>query len=180
MVIAPPGALAAMLAKGKLAQGSQQDLARTGIGVMVKEGAPKPDVGSVEAFKAALLGAKSIAYIDPASGGSSGIYLAGLFDKMGIGEALKPKTKLKRGGYVADLIAAGEAELGMHQISEILPAKGVTFVGPLPAEVQTFTTYSSALSAQPREADAAKALLAAFASPRAAGLLKAMGMEPSK
>ena len=97
----------------------------------MKEGAPAPDVSNVDAFKKALLAAKTVAYIDPASGGSSGIYLTGLFDKLGIAAEIKPKAKLKQGGYVADLIASGEAELGLHQISEILPVKGVKLVGPL-------------------------------------------------
>ena len=87
---------------------------------MVKEGAPKPDISSVEAFKQALLKAKSVGYIDPASGGSSGIYVAGLLDKLGIADEIKPKAKLQKGGHVSDLVVAGEAEIGIHQISEIV------------------------------------------------------------
>ena len=94
------------------------------------------------------MAAKSVAYIDPASGGSSGIYLTGLFDKLGIAADIKPKAKLKQGGYVAELIANGEAELGLHQISEILPVKGVKLVGPLPAEIQNYTTYAAATGVQ--------------------------------
>lgn len=177
VVIVTPAGIDAMVAKGKVVAGSRRDVARTGVGVMVKEGAPKPDIASVEAFKATLLNAKSISYIDPASGGSSGIYLAALFEKMDIAEALKPKSKLKGGGYVADLISSGEAEIGLHQISEIIPAKGVTLVGPLPAAVQTYTTYSSGLGANAKDAVASQALLAAFVSSKSAAMLKAMGME---
>ena len=118
---------------------------------MVRSGAPKPDIGSVEAFKKALLEAKSVAYIDPASGGSSGIYIAGLLDKLGIADQIKPKAKLKKGGYVADLIVSGEAELGIHQISEIVPVKEVTLVGPLPAEIQNYTIYAAGVGAGARD-----------------------------
>ena len=146
---------------------------------MVRAGAPQPDVSSVDAFKQALLAAKSVAYIDPASGGSSGIYVAGLLDKLGIADQVKPKTKLKHGGYVADLIVAGEAELGIHQISEIVPVKEVTLVGPLPAEIQNYTVYAAGLGANAKDADAAKALIKALTGPAAADVLKSRGMEPA-
>jgi len=177
VVIVSPAAVDDLVKKGKAAGGTRQVLARVGIGVMVKEGAPKPDISTVDAFKKAVLDAKSVAYIDPASGGSSGIYLANLFEKLGIANAVKPKAKLKQGGYVADLIVSGEAELGIHQISEILPAKGVTLVGPLPAEIQNYTTYAAGLSANARDAGAAKALIQALAGSMAAPVLKAKGME---
>ena len=99
-------------------------------------------------------------------GGSSGIYLTGLFDKLGIAADIKPKAKLKQGGYVADLIASGEAELGLHQISEILPVKGVKLVGPLPAEIQNYTTYAAAAGADAKQPDAARALIKLLAGPR--------------
>ena len=174
-----PAAVDDLIRKGKLADGSRVDLARVGIGVMVKEGEPKPDIGSVDAFKRALLAAKSVAYINPASGGSSGIYLVKLFDQLGIADQIKPKAKLKDGGYVAELIASGEAELGIHQISEIVPVKGVTLIGPLPKEIQNYTTYSAGISASPKEGEGAKALVKFLAGPRAGELLKAKGMEPA-
>jgi molybdate transport system substrate-binding protein len=177
VVIVSPAAVDDLIKKGKVAGGTRQVLARVGIGVMVKEGARKPDISTVDAFKKAVLDAKSVAYIDPASGGSSGIYLASLFEKLGIANAVKPKAKLKHGGYVADLITSGEAELGIHQISEILPAKGVTLVGPLPAEIQNYTTYAAGLSAGARDAAAAKALIQALAGSMAAPVLKSKGME---
>jgi molybdate transport system substrate-binding protein len=173
-----PGAINDLTKKGKIVAGSSVPLARVGVGVMVKAGAPKPDVSTVDAFKRAVLAAKSVAYIDPASGGSSGIYVAGLLDKLGIGEQVKPKTKLKQGGHVADLIASGEAELGIHQISEIVPVKEVTLVGPLPAEIQNYTTYAGGLATTARDAEAAKALLGIFTGPGAAAVLRAKGMEP--
>jgi molybdate transport system substrate-binding protein len=144
---------------------------------VVKEGAPLPDISSVEAFKTALKAARSVAYIDPASGGSSGIYLASLFEKLGIAGDIAPKAKLKKGGYVAELIANGEAELGLHQISEILPVKGVKLVGPLPSEIQNYTTYAAAVSASAAQPAAAQAILKLLGGMEADAVLKARGME---
>jgi molybdate transport system substrate-binding protein len=177
LAVLTPRAVDELTGKGKFAQGSRTNLARVGIGVMVRSGAPKPDIGSVEAFKKALLEAKSVAYIDPASGGSSGIYVAGLLDKLGIADQIKPKAKLKKGGYVADLIVSGEAELGIHQISEIVPVKEVTLVGPLPADVQNYTVYAAGLGASARDRDAANALIKALTGAGVADVLKSKGME---
>ena len=176
LVVVTPRVIDDLTAKGKIS-GGKVNVARVGVGVVVKEGAPRPDIGSVEAFKRALLAAKSVAYIDPASGGSSGIYLAGLFDKLGISAEIKPKAKLKQGGYVAELIANGEAEIGVHQISEILPVKGVTLVGPLPAEIQNYTTYAAGVGADAKQADAARALIKLLTGPEADAVLKARGIE---
>src|SRR5205085_8683831 len=139
----------------------------------------RPDIGSVEAFKQALLAAKSIAYIDPAAGGSSGIYVSGMLDKLGIAAEVKAKSKLIHGGAVAEHIANGEAELGIHQISEILPVKGATLVGPLPAEIQNYTIYAAGFGAGSSQPDAARALLQALSGPAAAQVLKSKGMEPA-
>ncbi len=148
--------------------------------MVVKDGTPKPDISSVDAFKKALIAAKSVAYIDPAAGGSSGIYVHGLLDKLGIADEVKPKAKLIHGGAVAEHIARGEAEVGIHQISEILPVKGIVLVGPLPAEIQNYTVYAAGLSANAKEAEAAKALIKALTGPAAADVLKSKGMEPAQ
>jgi molybdate transport system substrate-binding protein len=174
-----PGAVDDLVKKGKVADGSRVNIARVGVGVMVKEGAPKPDVATVEAFKQAVLAAKSVAYIDPASGGSSGIYVAKLFEQLGIADQVKPKAKLKQGGHVADLIASGEAELGIHQISEIVPVKGVTLIGPLPKEIQNYTTYAAGVASAAKDKDAAMALVRFLSGPRTAEILKSKGMEPT-
>ena len=179
LAVLTPAAVNDLASKGKFVAGSRVNLARVGVGAVVKEGAPKPDIGSVEAFKRALLAAKSVAYIDPAAGGSSGIYVAGLLDKLGIGAEVKAKAKLIPGGAVAEHIAKGEAELGIHQISEILPVKGVTLVGPLPAEIQNYTVYAAGLGANAKAIEAAKALLKTLSGPAAAAVLKARGMEPA-
>jgi molybdate transport system substrate-binding protein len=144
---------------------------------MVREGAPKPDIATVDAFKKAVLDAKSVSYIDPASGGSSGIYVAKLLQRLGIADQVKPKEKLKQGGYVADLISSGESELGIHQISEIVPAKGVTLVGPLPANIQNYTVYAAGVGPGTKYPDEAKKLIAVLSGPSAQALFKSKGME---
>jgi molybdate transport system substrate-binding protein len=179
LAVLTPAAVNDLSSKGKFVAGSRVNLARVGVGVVVKEGAPKPDIGSVDAFKRALLAAKSVAYIDPAAGGSSGIYVAGLLDKLGVAAEVKPKAKLIPGGAVAEHVARGEAEFGIHQISEILPVKGATLVGPLPAEIQNYTVYAAGLGAQAKESEAATALLKALSGPAAVEVLKSKGMEPA-
>ena len=177
LAIITPGVIDQLAANGKIAAASKINLARVAIGVMVRAGSPLPDISNVEAFRQTLMSAKSVAYIDPASGGSSGIYLDKLFEKMGIADAIRPKAKLKRGGYVADLLVSGEADLGIHQISEIVPVKEVVLVGPLPAEIQNYTTYAGAVSAGARDAAAAKAFLELLAGPAGAAVLRDKGME---
>ena len=177
VVVMTPAAVDELAAIGNVIPGSRTDLARVGVGVMVKAGAPKPDVSTVDAFKKAVLAAKSVSYIDPASGGSSGIYVAKLLERLGIADQVKPKEKLKKGGYVADYISSGEAELGIHQISEIVPVLGVTLIGPLPKDVQNYTVYSAGIGAATKHADAARALIAILSGPSAQALFKSKGME---
>jgi len=176
LVLSPKG-IEDYIKGGKIAAGSNARLAKVGVGVMVKEGAPKPDVSSVDAFKKALIAAKTVGYIDPASGGSSGIYVAGLLDKLGIADQIKPKAKLQQGGHVSDLVKAGTAEIGIHQISEIVGQPGVTLVGPLPAEIQNYTVYVVGLGTGAKEAEAAKAFIKVLTGPSAAAVLKSKGME---
>jgi molybdate transport system substrate-binding protein len=177
VAIITPAVVDELAVAGKIASGSRVNIASVGVGVVVKEGAPKPDISTVEAFKSALLAAKTVAYIDPASGGSSGIYIDKLLERLGIADQIRPKAKLKKGGYVAELIASGEAELGLHQISEIVPVKGVALVGPFPKEIQNITTYAAGLSASSQNKDAAQALIKTFSSPEAAAVLKSRGMD---
>jgi molybdate transport system substrate-binding protein len=179
LAVLTPAAVNDLSTKGKFVAGSRTNLGRVGVGVVVKEGAPKPDISSVDAFKKTLLAAKSVAYIDPAAGGSSGIYVAGLLDKLGVAADVKPKAKLIPGGAVAEHVARGEAEIGIHQISEILPVKGITLIGPLPAHIQNYTVYAAGLGANGKESEAAKALLKTLSGPGAADVLKSKGMEPA-
>jgi len=172
-----PAVIDQLVSKGKIVAGTRIDIAKVGIGVAVKEGAAAPDITTVDAFKRMLVAAKSVAYIDPNSGGSSGIYFDKLLDRLGIGDQVRPKARLKWGGYVAELVASGEAEVGVHQISEIVPVKGVVLVGPLPAEIQHATVYSAAIGAGARDASAARALIEFLAGPASDAILKAKGME---
>lgn len=179
VVVVSPAAIDALAQAGKVVGATKTPLARVGIGVMVRKGAPVPDVSSVEAFKQAVLEAKSVAYIDPASGGSSGVYLVKLLERLGLADRIKDKVRLKRGGHVSDLIESGEAELGIHQISEILPAPGVTLVGPLPAEIQNYTVYAAAVGTAARDPEAARVLIGSLAGPHAGDVLKSKGMLPA-
>lgn len=177
VAVITPGVIDALGKSGQVAPGSAQKLARVAIGVAVKRGAPLPDIGTVAAFQKALLDARAVATINPASGGSSGIYLWQWFDKAGIAAQLKPKAVLVYGGLVAQKLTTGEADLAVHQISEILSVPGVTLVGPLPAEIQNYTVYAGGISAAARDPAAARALLDWLASPAAQAVLKDKGME---
>ena len=178
VAVLTPAAIDDLITKNFLAPGSRSDLARVGVGVMVKVGAPRPDISTVDAFKSALLAARTVGYIDPASGGSSGIYFHGLIDRLGIGAPVRAKAKLKFGGAVADLVDNGEAEIGIHQISEILPHHGVTLIGPLPAEIQSYTVYAAGLSRLSANEAASRAFIAALKSADAAQHYRDRGMEP--
>ena len=161
--------------KGGKVAGGRIDLAKSGVALGVKTGAPKPDIGSVEALKTTVLAAKSIGYAT----GPSGIYMVSLFEKLGLTEALKPKLKQTTSGvFVGTLIASGEAEIGFQQVSELIHFPGVDYVGPLPAEVQRYTTFSSGVIAGTAHADAAKALAAFISAPTAVQAYKKRGMEP--
>ena len=163
--------------RGKIANDSRVALAKVGMGVAVKAGAPLPDIKTVDAFKRTLLEAKSVAYINPKAGGTTGVFFERLIDKLGIGSEVRAKAKLKDGGYVADLVASGEAEVGVHVISEIVPVKGAVLVGPLPPEIQTTTTYVGGVSTASANAEAAKALIQFIAGPASVPVLQAKGME---
>jgi molybdate transport system substrate-binding protein len=155
--------------------GSRVDLAKSGIGVGVKAGAPKPDISTTEALKKTMLAAKSIGY----STGPSGVYMIGLFQRMGIADEIKHKLKqTPTGVFVGSIIASGEAEIGFQQVSELSHFAGVDYVGPLPADIQQFTTLSSGIIVGAKEADAARALVKFITAPAAAAAFKKRGMEP--
>jgi len=150
-----------------------QPLARVGIGVAVHESAPLPDISTPAALKKTLLAAKSVVYINPETG-TSGKYVLDAFRKMGIENEMKAKTTLVDSGYAVAPVGEGKVELGIHQISEILPVKGVKLVGPLPAEFQRYTVYAGALAPGTPKAAAVRQFLQYLSSPGArAGLAKA-------
>jgi len=154
---------------------SRTDLARSGVGMAVRAGAPKPDISSAEALRRAVLAAKSVVY----STGPSGIYLAGLFRRMGIEDQVKPKLKQVQGEPAGASVARGEAEIGFQQMSELLPVPGIDIVGPLPPDVQKITTFSVGLHARANEPDAANALVQFLTAPEAAPVIQKKGMEPA-
>jgi molybdate transport system substrate-binding protein len=179
VAVLTPEAIDGLIKDGKVVAGSRADLAKTGIGVVVKAGAPLPDIASVDAFKRTLIAAKSVAYIDPAAGGSSGIYVGKLLERLGIAADINAKARLIHGGAVADHIAAGEAEIGIHQISEILPVKGAVLVGPLPAEIQNYTVYAAGVSSTAKDGATAATVVEFFSGAHAAPIIKAKGMAPA-
>jgi molybdate transport system substrate-binding protein len=161
MVIVTSEALPALQQSGKVSQG--KPIARVGIGVAVNEKAPNPDISTPEALKRTLLAAKSVVYIDPKTG-TSGKHVEEMFSRLGILEEMRAKATLGQGGYVTEPVGRGEIELGIHQISEILPVKGVRLVGPLPPALQKYTVYVAAPSAKARNAAAVDSFISYLTS----------------
>ena len=180
VAIMPRSAFDPLLAEGKIAPGSATRVAQSLIAVAVRSGAPKPDISSVEALKRSLLAAKSIVYPDPAKGGATGIHAARVIERLGIVEQMKPKTTLVPGSEYADVLAKGEAEIGIVQPMVVLTFPGVDVVGPLPAELQNTTdfVFFAGIVAGSREGETAKAFIEFLLAPDAARLIKAKGMEP--
>jgi molybdate transport system substrate-binding protein len=162
----------------KFAAGSIVNVAGTAVSVAARAGAPKPDITSVDWFKSSLLASKSIVYADPAKGGASGVYFARVLDRLGIAEQMKAKTILVPGAQAADVVAKGEAELGVAQASEIVPVAGAQLVGPLPGEYASMTVFTAGIGAGSKAPDAAKALIQFLTGPSAAPVFKSKGFEP--
>ena len=152
--------------------------AGTPVAVAARAGAPKPDIGSVDAFKHTLLTARSIVYADPAKGGVSGVVFARVLDRLGIAEAMQAKTILVPGAQAAEVVAKGEAELGIGQASEIVPVAGVQLVGPLPGEFASTTVFTAAVGVGSKSPAAAKALIEFLTGPQATPLFKTKGFQP--
>jgi molybdate transport system substrate-binding protein len=168
-------ALGQLVDQGKVAASSRVDLAQSGIGVVVRAGAPHPDIGSADALRRALLAAKSIAYSDSASG----VYIQNqMLKRMGIAEQVAGKARMIPAEPVGAVVARGDAEIGFQQISELRPIRGIDLVGPLPPELQQVTVFSAGILAASREPEAAGALVRFLASPAAAPAIADSGMEP--
>ena len=169
--------LDALVGTKKIDDSSITPLAKVGIAVGVPLSAPQPDIASVEGFRRTLLAAHAVAYIDPASGGSSGIYLAKLFQSMGIASEIAKKAVLVRGGTAGDRVARGEADIALQQASEIKLVPAIKFAGMLPEPIQNYTIYAGAISADTGALQAATALMAAFSDPSADAILRRRGLE---
>jgi molybdate transport system substrate-binding protein len=175
LVIMAGDGLDRLIADAKVVAGSRVDLARSGIGIAVRAGAPRPDLSSVDTFVRALRQAKSVAH----SSSASGIYLKGLFQRLGLYDTLGDRIRQVEGEPVGSVVARGEAEIGFQQVSELLPVPGIDFVGPLPPEMQHYTVFAAGIAAHARAPDAARAVIAYLTAPAAAPLIRQSGMEPA-
>ena len=160
---------------GKIISETRTDIARSGIGVAVRAGAREPDISSVEAFKRALLEAKSIAYLKV----GSGIYMADLIKRLGLADVVGPKVTRPDSDIVCELVAKGEIELGIVVTTQILTSDGVDFVGPLPNEIQSYLMFTSGVSTNSKVSDAAKQLIKFLTGPTARRVIKSQGMDPA-
>jgi molybdate transport system substrate-binding protein len=175
LVLTTAPALERLARDGKVVDASRVDIGRTAVAAASRTDAPKPDISSVEGLKKALVDARKVAI----SSGASGRYLESLFEKLGVADQVRAKlVQPPSGAQIHELIARGEADLGFQQVTELMHAKGVQYLGPLPAEVQNYTVWSGALHAAAAQADTAKAFLEALRTPEAKADLRQEGMEP--
>jgi molybdate transport system substrate-binding protein len=175
---APGSKMDELQKQDKLVANSLVNVAGTPVSVVARTGAPKPDISSADAFKHTLLTARSIVYADPAKGGASGVYFARVLDRLGIAEQLNGKTILVPGAQAAEVVARGDAELGIAQGSEIVPVAGAQLVGPLPGELASMTVFAAGIGAASKSPEAAKALIKFLTGPEAASRFKTKGFEP--
>lgn len=175
VAIVTPALMKGLIKEGKVVDGSAVDLARVGLGVAVKQGAPKPDISTVAAFKQTLLNAKAVAYT---TAGQSGLYFISVTEKLGIAEQIKAKGKTSPGGAVAEFVAKGEADVAIQLIPELASVPGVNVVGPFPAELQTYIVLTGGVSANAKDKAAAQALIKYLTTPAAISVIKSKGMEP--
>jgi molybdate transport system substrate-binding protein len=165
--------------QGKVASGSIVNVASSYVAIAVRAGVAKPDIGSTDALRRTLLAAKSIVYADPAKGGASGVYFAKVLDRLGITDQMKSKTILVPGAQAAEIVAKGEAEMGVAQASEIVPIAGAQLVGPLPGDLNNVTLFAAGIGPASKDPAAAKAFIQYVTGPVGTGVLKSKGMDPS-
>jgi molybdate transport system substrate-binding protein len=181
LIVVDSKALDELIKQGKVV-GGRTDVARTGIGIAVRKGAPKLDVSSPQALKRALLAARSVGHAAPAGGSITAAHIERVFQRLGIAAEMTPKVKLAAGGpngRVSVLVSSGEAEIGLQQVSELMSNPQVEVIGMLPAELQLTTIYSAGVTTSAREAEAARALIKALTAPSAAAIYKAKGLDPA-
>jgi molybdate transport system substrate-binding protein len=179
VVVLADAQIAELERQGKIVEGSRAGVAKLGLGVFVSRAAVKPDVSSVDAFKHALLSAKTIAYVDPATGAPSGVYMAEVMNRLGIAADMRTKTKLTGPmGPLFDAIGEGDADIGFTMISEIVAEPKVVFAGPLPADIQYHISYAAGLVVAGKQRTAGEALISFLTSPPARAVLDAKGFEP--
>jgi len=164
-----------LVRRGAILSDSRSDIGRSGIGIAVRKGAPRPNIGTIEGFKHAVLAAASVVR---SKDGTSGLYFETLLERLGIAKEVRGKIKLGGSGRIAELVAKGEAEMAIQQIPELLPVAGVDFVGPLPIELQLYTTFSAGIGSACKELEAAKAFVNSLTEPSARPVFQAKGLEP--
>jgi molybdate transport system substrate-binding protein len=180
VAILSESAIAALAKTNLFVPGTIKNLGRTRTGVVIREGAAKPDISTVENFKRALVNARAVSYSDPKGGGSSGTFFAGLLERLGIADQVNRTAVLKKRGFeVAQAVVDGEADIGTTFISEILTVKGAAVAGPLPGELDNPNTYTGALFAGSGQRELAAALLAALSDPASRPRWVAAGLEPA-
>jgi molybdate transport system substrate-binding protein len=178
VVIVTAGGLEALIKLNKVDAGSRRDVGKVGVGVAVRAGAPLPDISTPDAFKQVMLGARSVMYADPALGGQSGIHTARVFERLGIAETMKARTQLRPGAPQGlSEVAKGDIEIGIGQVSEIVAAKGVTLVGPLPDPLQNTLLFAGGVRTSSVAPGAAQAFAEYIVSPAARQRFKAAGFE---
>jgi molybdate transport system substrate-binding protein len=178
VVVLSRAGIDALQKQGKIAPGTDTTLASSGVGVAVKAGAPKPDISTAEALKRTLLAAKSIAYSEPSAGGASGVYFAKLLERMGIAEQMKPKTKYPPpGGFSANLLMTGEAELAVQQKPELLHVVGAEVIGLLPGDLNVVTEFAVAIMTACKNGEAGKALIKMLQSSDAIAVFRSKGLD---
>jgi len=165
-----------LIGKGVLQPGSRTDLAKSVIGVAVRSGARDPDIASVDALKAALLAAKAVVY---SKTGISGMYMPELFAKLGVAEQIAPKAVIPTSGSVGEALVRGDGDIGLQQVSELLPIPGIKVVGPLPGPVQLVTVFSVGIFSSATEPQAARALVAQLTADATRSLYTAKGLQPA-
>ncbi len=178
VAVSAAGAMDQLMKDGKLVSSSTDAIIKVGAGALVRKGAPKPDISTVERLKAALLAAKAISYTDPALGGPVGIYIGKLMDQLGIGAEMKLKTKLSGpGDAVSTTVVNGQADIGFIMINEILADPRVDFAGPLPQQIQYYTTFTGGVVATSKHQDTARAFVTFLSSPASRLALEKLGFE---
>ncbi len=177
IVILPLANLDQLSAEGKVIDDSMTPFGKVGVGVAVALSAPQPNIGSTEGLRRTLLDARTVAYIDPAMGGTSGIYVARLFQQLGIASQMQPKSVLVHDGLAGQAVARGQAEIALQQASELRLVPSVKFAGLLPEAVQNWTVYTGALSPAARSKDAALTLMSALSDPGMEPMLKRRGLD---
>jgi len=178
VVVIPRQGIDRLVKDGKAAAGNVTALARTGFSVAVREGAPKADISSPDAFKRTLLAAKSITYANPAAT-AAGAHVANVLDRLGIASEMKSKTVFPKSGPVAVLVANGEAEIAVHHHIQLIGVSGIEIIGPLPGDLQLFDSFTAAIMAGASDAEASKALVNFLRTPEAAVVIKTKGLEPA-